>query len=462
MKKNENFLKNSPVMFVVVAVLILVLTVYSSVITVSYFNSNEKYLDIKKNSVSFKEYKRAQEEVDQLTKKLEESKQQIENFRSDSLSTLKKQAQFNNDLELLRKNWDECQGTKEELEKSVEEIKLELAKAEEKMKKTGVEGKELAKLKTVVDKLKKEKGSILQEKKQLQGTIKSLKEDYHDKKAMYYYNLGITNIKAKDYEQAVYALEKSLKLKEDIPEAYYNLGILYDDYLNDYPAALKMYQEYLYLKPDASEKRLISGWINQLEKKIGNTDKEFIFDKNNSFLDLDEIDLKGQRQKSKVRNSYSNYRSTPNHSSEGEGKVRRFPVDSNWEEEEQTFLDETNMSFQNTRGIEKRRFTNQEQKTRNEERISSDERPGWVIHLTTLEDYYEAYSFVGILQKKGYAAYLTNNSNRNKEYYEVKIGFFESKEKAELAAQVITSTVAEADHYKILLAKKENIRPKRR
>jgi tetratricopeptide (TPR) repeat protein len=51
--------------------------------------------------------------------------------------------------------------------------------------------------------------------------------------------------------------------------AWYNLGVLYDLYLQDLPAALDYYKRYQQLSDAADQDLMVSRWIEDLERRIG-------------------------------------------------------------------------------------------------------------------------------------------------------------------------------------------------
>jgi len=52
-----------------------------------------------------------------------------------------------------------------------------------------------------------------------------------------------------DYQRAIAELNKVIELKPDDGEAYYNLGVIYGEYLNDRKKAIGYFKKYLELSP---------------------------------------------------------------------------------------------------------------------------------------------------------------------------------------------------------------------
>jgi tetratricopeptide (TPR) repeat protein len=116
----------------------------------------------------------------------------------------------------------------------------------------------------------KEKNSLneklVNEKKDLQDKLASLEVTLQKEKAQYYYNLGVAYAKAKLYDEAIGAYEKSLKIEDNNVDAHYNVGLLYDNLQQDPEKAIFHFQKYLELKPDADDKDEVKEWINRLKQ----------------------------------------------------------------------------------------------------------------------------------------------------------------------------------------------------
>jgi len=91
-----------------------------------------------------------------------------------------------------------------------------------------------------------------------------------------HYNLGNTLFKDGEYKKAAYEYEMALRLLPTDPDIYYNLAVIYDNYLSDVKKAKFYYKKYLQEKPDGDE----SLWVKEriiekgLEEKMLDEDKE--------------------------------------------------------------------------------------------------------------------------------------------------------------------------------------------
>ncbi|MFQ5680829.1 MAG: tetratricopeptide repeat protein [Candidatus Omnitrophota bacterium] len=90
------------------------------------------------------------------------------------------------------------------------------------------------------------------------------KEEFRLEKAVLYYNLAVAYVNAGFYDLAEDTFRKSLDFDANNPDAYYNLGLLYEHFIKDRQSAARNYLEYLRLKPDAKDKDDVQSWIDGL------------------------------------------------------------------------------------------------------------------------------------------------------------------------------------------------------
>ncbi len=74
-----------------------------------------------------------------------------------------------------------------------------------------------------------------------------------------HYNLGVSNIKAKEYKRAIKEFNKVLSLKPDDAYANYNLGYIYAEHLVDREKAIAHFQKYLTYEPKAKD----ANWVRK-------------------------------------------------------------------------------------------------------------------------------------------------------------------------------------------------------
>jgi predicted O-linked N-acetylglucosamine transferase (SPINDLY family) len=91
--------------------------------------------------------------------------------------------------------------------------------------------------------------------------------DWHPEYVEAYYNLGIAYNQLQNYERSAQAFEKAIKLRPDYPEALYNLGLTLVR-LNRLNEALQSYQKALEITPDDIDIHLAIGSVYFKQKQL--------------------------------------------------------------------------------------------------------------------------------------------------------------------------------------------------
>lgn len=84
-----------------------------------------------------------------------------------------------------------------------------------------------------------------------------------------HYNMGNIYFEKGEYEIAAREYYQAVTLMPDDPEAHYNLAFVSSEYLNDQTTALKHYQMYLFLKPNAEDRDLVNEKILNAKLVLG-------------------------------------------------------------------------------------------------------------------------------------------------------------------------------------------------
>jgi tetratricopeptide (TPR) repeat protein len=142
----------------------------------------------------------------------------------------------------------ETRKTKEELAKA----NLAIDSKKKKLEKATTRMEELEK--KIQKEIRSQRDTIIKEKDALIQQVNFLKEALSHEQALYYYNLGVTQTIAGLYEDAVKSYEKSLEFNPDNPDAYYNLGLLYEKIIRNFGRAMVYYRKYLELYPQAPDR----------------------------------------------------------------------------------------------------------------------------------------------------------------------------------------------------------------
>jgi tetratricopeptide (TPR) repeat protein len=84
-----------------------------------------------------------------------------------------------------------------------------------------------------------------------------------------YYNLGAGALQKGDFIQAEAALRRVVELVPTDKEACYNLGVLYEKYLNRPKDALKYYLRYVNLSDEKDlDVERVKGWIREINSQV--------------------------------------------------------------------------------------------------------------------------------------------------------------------------------------------------
>jgi tetratricopeptide (TPR) repeat protein len=82
-----------------------------------------------------------------------------------------------------------------------------------------------------------------------------------------YHNRAVAYSKVGEYDKSIEDLKKAVQLNPDYPDAYGLMGLVYE-IKEDYPSALKVYQQALSRVKQPSMQRLIEKYIKDMEAKI--------------------------------------------------------------------------------------------------------------------------------------------------------------------------------------------------
>ncbi|MBN1870575.1 MAG: tetratricopeptide repeat protein [Candidatus Omnitrophica bacterium] len=230
------------------------------------------------------------EEKKSLEKKAQQANTTVENLKQhlkevtaekDQLAVFLAEAQEDEDVK-VKKIREQVQKDLEDLRKQVNTLTLEnssLAKKLDESQKEfrlsqldntglkqqlGLKQAELDAFKNEYDEIKKENRYLAQETTQFPRKFADLAR--HNRKlfnetADMHYNLGVSNIKNKEFGRAVKEFEKVLELKPQDANANYNLGYIYAEHLVDREKAIKYFKNYLAYAPDAQDANWVRKYI---------------------------------------------------------------------------------------------------------------------------------------------------------------------------------------------------------
>ena len=90
----------------------------------------------------------------------------------------------------------------------------------------------------------------------------------------FYFNLGVEFLRNGNFLAAEEAFVKVVALRPDDAPACYNLGVLYENYLDRPQEAVKYYLRYVNLAPDAADADQVRSWVETLQAE-GRNDGRF-------------------------------------------------------------------------------------------------------------------------------------------------------------------------------------------
>ncbi len=179
--------------------------------------------------------------------------------------------------------------------KEIEEIKSLLSEKDEDFQK---------RMKSLEDKLVSQQGeskkTIVDEKNQQTSKELEVKtnemlskgvdldlddQQFKEELAKAHYNMGNIYFERGEYQRAVVEYYQAVDLTPNDPDTHYNLAFVSGEYLGDQETALKHYQWYLYLKPNAADASNVKAKIIQAKLHF-RAKVDSIIDKDNGHYNL--------------------------------------------------------------------------------------------------------------------------------------------------------------------------------
>ena len=96
---------------------------------------------------------------------------------------------------------------------------------------------------------------------------------------------GVNKMDDEEYKEAAENFEKYLTFNYNSSRTHYKLAELYNDYLDDPFLAVYHFRQYLKIKPDASDREIITTWIESAEEKM----VEKIRERNPDYVSEDQV-----------------------------------------------------------------------------------------------------------------------------------------------------------------------------
>lgn len=190
----------------------------------------------------------AQEDEDVKIKKIRDSvKEEMEDLRNQLNVMTQENSELAKELETSQKEFQISQTSNSKLKQEVELMQDEVDAFEKQYEEIRKENKYLA----------KEAQTFPKKFADLARHNRKLVKETADM----HYNLGVSNIRSKEYERAIKEFEKVLELKPQDAYANYNLGYIYAEHIIDREKAIRYFQNYLAYAPDARDANWVRKYI---------------------------------------------------------------------------------------------------------------------------------------------------------------------------------------------------------
>ena len=100
------------------------------------------------------------------------------------------------------------------------------------------------------------------------GDMDPQDQNFREELSKAHYNMGNIYFERGEYQRAVVEYYQAVDLTPNDPDTHYNLAFVSGEFLGDQETALKHYQWYLYLKPDADDSAAIKEKIIQAKLSL--------------------------------------------------------------------------------------------------------------------------------------------------------------------------------------------------
>jgi len=207
-----------------------------------------------------------------LEKEKIELKEQVARLRADHAAELKARAESARaELERVRTNLDESTKAREtlaereqELSTALERLKGALGATEQAL---ALKDTEIRELRGVLDANEKNLAARSRQLRTLEAERDGLRSTFRREQRDMHYNLGVLHSQHRNYEAAEQAYRKALELDAQDADSHFNLGVIYDDFLEKKEKAVHHYREFLRIKPDSPDAKRVRGWIQNIETR---------------------------------------------------------------------------------------------------------------------------------------------------------------------------------------------------
>ena len=196
-----------------------------------------------------KEIEKLRNEKDAEAKRVDEMRQEREQFIKDIRRVENLNQKYTKEIDDVRSQMADQQKAFEDRMKKMES---DVAESRE------IKAKEAANVEPPVPgipptEVEKQANAVLQKG----GDLDPEDEKFKEELARAHYNMGNVYFERGEYQRSVVEYYQAVDLMPYDADAHYNLAFVSGEYIGDQETALKHYQWYLYLKPNAADRKLI-------------------------------------------------------------------------------------------------------------------------------------------------------------------------------------------------------------
>jgi len=177
-------------------------------------------------------------------------------------STSKKAAGLEKEVAGMEKQNKDLETRLRDVSRQAEESTAENTKLKNDIE-TGRLQKEIATLSAKLKSSQDERDKALFELSRALKQKESLLRD----SSLLHFTMGNEFFKQRDYKRAVEEFKRSIEFNPLLADAYYNLAVIYDDYLGDNVLALRFYRRYVELSPNAPDRKKVIEKMVQSDMK---------------------------------------------------------------------------------------------------------------------------------------------------------------------------------------------------
>ena len=225
---------------------------------------------------NFKEL-RGQREIESsrmnsITQEREELKKRLDEALKNSQDQTKKLQDVQSSLDQKTKEWEEKNkklendlALQEKWNKELEEMKnsLQAPPAQEAIQEANAD--------TLEEKVKDCEPAAIKHFITKYNNLGQENERLKSETAKVHYNLGNMFFKQGEYKEAALEYSQAIQLMPYDAENHYNLALVSGEYLNDYKVALKHYEQYLFLRPNAKDAVFVKEKILKAKMELKST-----------------------------------------------------------------------------------------------------------------------------------------------------------------------------------------------